>query len=211
MKQTKKEHENGNDRRDGGSTKTMPAVSTRRDHRGGLGYVVDVCSDKIVVERHDFLVGGQSAPAWTVPLPFASARPYGYERRGEFSMPPEFPQGASIEVITSNTENRQGRWAIVVDCVFPSAAIADGTRIYDYELRVVLRDGTVAFSKLYLSPAFAEPRGNEPKTQRFWFDAAILPRNVDCRVEAVARNSFGKGSSAIHSRWLHALEPSVME
>lgn len=205
------DHENGNDCRDGGSIKTMPVIPTRRDHRGGLGYIVDVWSDRIVVERHDFLVGEQTASKWIVPQPFSMERLYAYERRAKISKSPEFPPGASIEVRTSNTENRQGKWVIVVECRFPSAMIVDGTRVYDYELRVVSSNGSVKFSKLYFSPAFAEPRVNEPKAQRFWFGADELPRDIDCRVEAVARNSFGKCSAAIYSRWLHAREPSALE
>ena len=193
-------YENGDANRGGKARNAMPTVPYRRDLRGGQGYVVSVYPQEMVVERVDLEALDSDAPAWVVPLPVAGAKPYDPQVRGKRSVAPEFPADAELRLSTRNTENRQGRWVIVLDCEFPSAAMPDGGRVYDYEIRAVPTDGSDALVKRFLSPAFARMAKDEPARQRFWFDVAELPQDKPYVIEVRARNCFGRASAALVSR-----------
>ena len=193
------QHENGRGDRAGKSTQAMPIIPSRRDLRGGQGYVVNVWTDKIVVERNDIEEGEVGAPAWVVPLPVAKDRPYAAGRRDALEPVPQFPDGAALDVETRNTENRAGNWVIVMNCEFPSAVMPDGHRVFDYEIRAVPKDGSEPLVKYFYSPAYAKMAKFEPKRQRFWFDVAELPQGKEYVVEVRARNCFGKASTPLVS------------
>ena len=186
--------------RTGKATHAMPIVPTRRDLCGGMGYVVSVWPHEMTIERLDLEEGVEAAATWVVPLPTTGERPYDLLKRGERSVPPEFPAGAKLVLSTRNTETRQGKWVIVLDCQFPSATMPDGSRVYDYEIRAVPKDGSAPLVRRFLSPAFAKPAKCEPAMQRFWFDVAALPQGKPYVIEAYARNCFGKVSVALKSR-----------
>ena len=192
-------YENGGGPRDGTSTQAMPQVPTRRDQRGGQGFFVSVYDDRMVVERIDVEEDcAEGAPAWVVPLG-GDERPYGFESRAAASVAPRFPTGATLHVATCNTVNRSGKWIIAMDCRFPAAAMPEGERVYDYEIRAVPKDGSASLVKKFLSPAYAKMAKYEPKTMRFWFDVAELPQGVDYTLEARAFNCFGKASAPLVS------------
>ena len=198
-------HENGGGKRNGTSVQAMPMIPDRRDLRGGQGFFVSVYDDSMVVERIDIEEGGsESAPAWVVPL-VGGERPYGFEFRAEASVAPEFPSGAKLRLDTRNTENRSGKWIIVMNCEFPSAVPPTGERVFDYEIRVVPADGSEPIVKKFLSPAYSRMSKYEPKSQRFWFDVAELPQDVDYVVEARAFNCFGKASRPLVSGVWHSV------
>lgn len=199
-------HENGSDNREGKSKRTMPFITNRLDLRGGQGYVVSVFGSEMVVERRDLEEGVEGAAAWLVPLD--ATRPYGYETRAKTAPAPVFPAGARVRVATANTENRQGHWVIVLDCRFPSATVPDGTRVFDYEIRVVPKDGSAPLVKRFLSPAFAKLPKHEPAQQRFWFDVNELPREKDFVVEVYARGSFETLSAPLVSGVRRAVDPA---
>ena len=193
-------HENGGGKRNGTSTQTMPPIPVRRDLRGGQGYFVSVWPDKMVVERIDFDEGCvEGAPAWVVPLGKGAERPFTLERRTAESVAPRFPDGASLSLSTRNTENRIGKWAIVLNCEFPAAIPAEGMRVFDYEIRAVLPNGSAPLKKRFLSPAYAKMAKYEPKTMRFWFDVAELPQDSAYRIEVRAFSHFGKASAPLVS------------
>jgi len=192
-------YENGEDGRGGASTRAMPFIPNRLDLVGEQGYVVGVYDDRMVVERHDLACGDEAAAAWIVPLPVAGERPYAYESRTKAAPAPVFPSGARVTATTRNTENRQGKWAIVLDCRFPSATMPDGTRVFDYEIRAVPKDGSAPLVKRFLSPAFAKPAADEPAEQRFWFDVKELPRECDYALQVYTRNCFGSYSAPLVS------------
>ena len=148
--------------------------------------------------------GSESAPAWVVPL-VGGERPYGFEFRAEASVAPEFPSGAKLRLDTRNTENRSGKWIIVMNCEFPSAVPPKGGRVFDYEIRVVPKDGSEPMAKKFLSPAYSRMAKYEPKCQRFWFDVAELPQDVDYVVEVRAFNCFGKASRPLVSSVWHSV------
>ena len=198
-------HENGGGKRDGTSVQAMPMIPCRRDHKGGQGYFVSVYDDRMVVERIDIEEGGvEGAPAWIVPL-VGSEKPYGFKTRAAASVAPRFPADAGLVVSTRNTENRMGKWTIVMDCRFPAALVPEGCRVFDYEIRAVPEDGSEPLVKKFLSPAYPLLAKHEPKTMRFWFDVAKLPQDVDYRLEVRAFNCFGKSSEPIVSGIWHSV------
>ena len=198
-------HENGGGKRNGTSVLAMPMIPDRLDLRGGQGYFVSVYDDRIVIERIDIEEDcAEGAPAWIVPLA-GGERPYGFDSRAEASVAPWFPAGAELHAATRNTEDRQGKWAIVMDCRFPAACVPAGCRVFDYEIRAVPADGSKPLAKKFLSPAYSRMAKYEPKTMRFWFNVAELPQDVDYRLEVRAFNCFGKASRPIVSGIWHSV------
>ena len=192
--------ENGEGARNGTSAKAMPMVPARRDLRGGQGYVVNVWADKVVIERWDLEEEESDAPAWVVPLPACrAAKPYGNALRERTEPVPQFPEGAALDLETRNTENRMGKWTIVMNCEFPSAVVPDGSRVFDYEIRAVPKDGSEPLVKRFISPAYAKLAKYEPARQRFWFDVAELPQDREYVIEVRARNCFGKSGAPLVS------------
>lgn len=201
--------ENGGGRRDGKSTQAMPLLPMRRDLRGGQGFLVKVWSDCIAIERVDLEEEASDCPEWVIPLGAGAAKPYDHAVLSKKVPVPEFPAGARVEVETRNTENRSGRWTIVMNCEFPCARIADGFRVYDYEIRAVPLDGSDhAMVKRFVSPAFAKMAKYEPARQRFWFDVAELPQDKRYVLAVTARNCFGRRSKPICSKVLRS-EPGL--
>ena len=191
--------ENGSGARNGTSKQTMPAVPVRRDLRGGQGFFVSVWRDRVVIERWDLEELESDAPDWEVPLPVRTAKPYEPARRMCTEPVPAFPADATLDIETRNTENRSGFWTIVLNCEFPSAVMPRGSRVFDYDIRAVPKDGSKPLVKRFLSPAFAKMAKFEPARQRFWFDVAELPQDKDYRIEVRARNCFGKASAPLVS------------
>ena len=195
-------HENGRKDRTGKATEAMQAIPVRPDLRGGEGFVVNVWPDRIVVERRDLEEDGEEgAPEWLIPL--NADKPFAFGGRESQEPVPAFPVGACLDVETRNTENRKGHWVIVMNCEFPSAIVPSGHRVFDYEIRAVLTDGTVAMTKRFLSPAYAKMAKYEPARQRFWFDVADLPEGQDYVIEVRARNCFEMCSQPLVSNVWH--------
>lgn len=204
-----KSYENGEAKRDGSSKLAMPMEPARRDLRGGQGYLVNVWSDRVEIERWDLEEEDSDSPAWVVPLPACRAgSPLADDVRRQREPVPEFPAGSELDLETRNTENRQGKWAIVLNCEFPSARMPVGSRVLDYEIRVVPKDGSAPLVKRFVSPAYAKMARFEPARQRFWIDTAELPKNVAFAVEVRARNSFGCAGEPLVSEFPSALHAS---
>lgn len=195
-------YENGSGNRLGKSKKAMQVVPYRRELRGGQGYVVNVWEDKIAIERVDLEEEASDAPEWVIPLPAcrSAAKPFDNAVRAKTEPVPEFPCGAALTVDTRNTENRSGHWVIVMNCVFPSAKMPSGSRVFDYEIKAVPKDGSAPVVKRFVSPAFAKMAKFEPAMQRFWFDVAELPQDKEYVLEVRARNCFGVSSAPLVSK-----------
>ena len=192
-------HENGPGDRKGRATQTMPPIPVRRDLRGGEGLLVSVWSDAIVLERLDMEELEPGAPEWVVPLPLGRTKPFAHGVRDAREPVPAFPRGATLALETRNTENRVGRWTIVLNCEFPSAVVPDGHRVFDYEIRAVPKDGSKPLVRRFFSPAYAKHPKYEPERQRFWFDVADLPQDKPYVVEVRAFNCFDKAGAPLVS------------
>ena len=73
---------------------------------------------------------------------------------------------------------------------FPSAKACKG-RVFDYEVRAEMEDGSVAVVKRFLAPAFYRLERDEPACQRFAIDAKELPERGKYRLRVYPRNCFG--------------------
>ena len=197
-------HENSGAKRDGTATNAMPAIPVRRDLEGTQALFVNVYEDRIVVERLDVEADGiEAAPSWIVPL--SGAKPFAPSEAERRVPVPAFPADAEVKCQTRNTENRQGKWTIVMTCEFPSAVVPEGWRVFDYEIRAVPKDGSKPLVKKFLSPAYHKLPACEPDSQRFWFDVSELPQDKDYVIEVRACNCFGRASAPIvASRIFHS-------
>ena len=74
---------------------------------------------------------------------------------------------------------------------FPAAKAVPVARAFDYELRAVLADGSVAVMKRFLSPAFHKLKEDEPDRLTFWMNVLDLPQDADYHIEVYPRNCFG--------------------
>ena len=82
---------------------------------------------------------------------------------------------------------------------FPSARARNG-RVFDYEVRVEMADGATPVVKRFLAPAFYRLERDEPKTQRFLFNAMDLPERGKYVFCVYPRNCFGAYGRPIKSK-----------
>ena len=185
-------YENGADVRNGKTTLSMPMIPARFRMEEPQGLVVTVYQDRMEMERYDFKWFVHTAPTWNVPLPLAdSSRPYSFSSHSARIPTPEFPPKAKLSLFTRNTETRGGKWQIVLVAGFQAAKAVAEARAFDYELRAVLKDGSVAVVKRFLSPAFHKMKEDEPDRLTFWMNVLELPQDVEYHIEVYPRNCFG--------------------
>ncbi len=184
-----KGYENGSDVRNGKSTLVMQKIPSRINLEEAQGYLVSVHDDRLEVERHDFEQHADVG-TWVIPWPPAD-KPFTLENAAAREAVPQFPDGAKLKTYTVNCDNRAGKWAIALSLDFP-AATGRGFRAFDYEVRAVLADGTVAKVKRFLSPAFHKLPQDEPGQMQFRWDVAELPQDIPYTLEVYPRNAFGK-------------------
>ena len=182
-------YENGTDVRNGASHLAMPKIASRPNLEEAQGYFVSVYDTHMLVERRDFEQGQNVAP-WLVPLPTQAEKPFAFKATEAREIVPQFPAGAALKTYTRNTDTRGNKWAIVMNFEFPAAKGRDW-RAFDYEVRAVLADGTVALMKRFLSPAFHKLAHDEPNLMRFWCNVDELPQDMPYHFEVFPRNCFG--------------------
>ena len=216
-------YENGFDKRNGKSKRSMQILPSRRNLNEAQGYVVSVFDGRMEIERRDFTEGVEAAPAWIVPLPAAAGSRYAPANSRKLTPVPQFPANAAVRTHTSNFETRNYSWTIMMMLEFPSAH-ARGGRVFDYEVRAEMEDGSVAAVKRFLSPAFYKLERDEPNIQSLAFDAMDLPERGRYRLRVYPRNCFGDCGRPISSavleskpgkdkaqRWEKTLSGSVFE
>ena len=196
-------YENGSDKRNGKSSLSMPVIPARQFLREAQGYVVSVFDDRMEVERRDFTEGVEAAPAWIVTPPAAAASRYAFANSKKRTPVPQFPKEASVKTYTSNFETRNFSWTIKMMVEFPSAKARDG-RVFDYEVRAEMADGTVAMTKRFLAPAFYRLERDEPSVQCFAIDARDLPEYGKYRLRVYPRNCFSVCGNPIESEVLES-------
>ena len=198
-----KGYENGSDLRNGTSVKSMDILPARRNLERAQGYVVSVYDDRMEVERRDLAEGVEAAPAWIVTPPAADASRYAFAQSSKRTPVPQFPADASVKTYASNFDTRNAKWTIMMMLEFPSAHAKKG-RVYDYEVRIEMLDGTVAGVKRFLAPAFYKLECEEPERQQFAVDAMELPETGKYRLKVYPRNCFGACGSPIESAVLES-------
>ena len=191
-------YENGSDNRKGTANRSMKRLPSRDYLKEAQGFVVSVFDDRMEVERRDFTEGVEAAPAWIVTPPAAAASKYAFGNSCKRTPVPQFPSGASVKTYTSNFDTRNGHWAIMMMLDFPSAVARNG-RVFDYEVRAEMEDGSVAAVKRFLAPAFYRLERDEPERQLFAFNAMDLPEVGKYRLRVYPRNCFGMAGRPIES------------
>ena len=191
-------YENGGAKRNGKCDLSMQCVPAREFLREAQGYVVSVFDDRMEIERRDFTEGVEAAPAWIVTPPMADKSRYAFANSKKLTPVPQFPEGASVKTYTSNFETRSYNWAVMMVLEFPTARVRKG-RVFDYEVRAELEDGTVAMTKRFLAPAFYRLERDEPSVQRFAVNAMALPECGKYRLRVYPRNCFGVCGKPIES------------
>lgn len=194
-----KGYENGSDSRKGNPTASMHMVPARANLERAQGYVVSVFDGHMEIERRDFAAGIEAAPAWIVTPPTAASKPFAFENSSKRTPVPQFPDGASLKAYISNSEDRDGHWAIMMMLDFPSAKARNG-RVFDYEVRIEMEDGSVPVVQRFLAPAFYKLEREEPKMQSFAFNAKHLPETGKYRFRIYPRNCFGACGKPIESK-----------
>ena len=198
-----KGYENGSDKRNGSSKLSMPIIPSRQYLKEAQGYLVSVFDDRMEIERRDFTEGVEAAPAWIVTPPAAAASRYSFAKSEKRTPVPQFPAGSEVKTYTSNFETRNFSWTIMMMLEFPSAKACKG-RVFDYEVRAEMEDGSVAVVKRFLSPAFYRLERDEPACQRFAIDAKELPERGKYRLRVYPRNCFGVCGRPIESKVLES-------
>lgn len=192
-------YENGSDSRKGDPKASMIKIPSRPEFKEAQGFFVSVYGDRMEVERRDFTEGVEAAPAWIVTPPTAQQKPFSFENSSGRTPVPEFPAGARLDAHVCNTEDRDGHWAIMMKLEFPSAKARKG-RVFDYEARVEMEDGSVPVVRRFLAPAFYMLERDEPAEQSFLFNAKDLPESGRYRFRVYPRNCFGACGRPIQSK-----------
>ena len=196
-------YENGSDKRNGSAKLSMQIIPARQYLKEAQGYLVSVFDDRMEIERRDFTEGVEAAPAWIVTPPAAAASRYSFANSEKRTPVPQFPTGASVKTYVSNFETRNFSWTIMMMLEFPSARACKG-RVFDYEVRAEMEDGSVAVVKRFLAPAFYRLERDEPACQRFAIDAKELPERGKYRLRVYPRNCFGVCGRPIESKVLES-------
>ena len=196
-------YENGYDKRDGKSKRSMPIIPARQFLKEAQGYVVSVFGDRMEIERRDFTEGAEAAPMWIVTPPAGAESRYAHANSRKRTPVPQFPAGAAVRTYTSNFETRNHCWTIKMMLDFPSAR-AKGGRVFDYEVRAEMEDGSVAVVKRFLAPSFYRLERDEPESQSFAIVAMDLPERGRYRLRVYPRNCFGDCGKPIESAVLES-------
>ena len=192
-------YENGGDSRKGDPKTSMPKIPARPKFEEAQGYVVSVFDNRMEIERRDFTHGVEAAPAWIVTPPTADSKPFAFENSFKRTPVPQFPADATLKTYIANTEDRDGHWAIMMMLDFPSAKAHKG-RVYDYEVRIEMENGSIPVVKRFLAPAFYKLERDEPAFQSFAFNAKDLPEVGRYRFRVYPRNCFGACGRPIESK-----------
>ena len=192
-------YENGGDSRNGKPTASMQKLPARPNLEEAQGFVVSVFDNRMEIERRDFTHGVEAASAWIVTPPTVDSRPFAFDNSIRRTPVPQFPAGASLKTRIANTEDRDGHWAIMMMLDFPSAKARKG-RVYDYEVRIEMEDGSTPVVKRFLAPAFYKLERDEPAVQSFAFNVKDLPEIGRYRFRVYPRNCFGSCGRPIESK-----------
>jgi len=202
--QTEAGYENGwssGDRPTSEPARQMAHLAADGDVAQGL--FVTVYDDRMIVERREFLHGGEVAAPWIVNFPNDGEA--AYERRA--ARPTESPRfGATASVTARETEgkDRDGKATrqIVVTC--PAASDGAEPRPYAYEFRAILTKGfvtrTVASKRVFSPRAYLAAAFDEGPVTCV-FAKSEIPSDHDTVVfEVVPVDAFGRFGAPIRSK-----------
>lgn len=184
----------------------MPEVDKFSEKQGLL---FSVYTDRMVVERRDFVDDGALGAPWIVPLA-TTERPYDFAVRSRCGKAPRFAPDAKVSVAGPlDGKDRKGRATRQIVVSFPSALQGEGlTRAFDYEVAAELAECDVvriAKAKRVHSPGFFRKPECESSEVKCVFSldeiatrraSYLVPR---LRFAVRAADSFGNMGEPIYS------------
>ena len=169
------------------------------------GMLVEVYEDRMVLVRREFRWEGSLGDDWVIPLRFDGSNPASEANRKKKERPPRYPKGAKVKVNSFECANRKGEKVPCFDVIVPQANVEKATRPFQYELRIVLEDGTVFGTRKLLTPGYNMPA----ETVDCYCPVSIpiaksqLPQDKSFRFEVVPMSSLGTRGEALASELLH--------
>ena len=176
-------------------------------HSGHQGMILRVYDDRMVFERRDFEDLGLLGDDWVVPLPSAEPMPFAYAKRAAASVPPQFPQGAALEVRMTKGKNRGGKKVKavkqpVLEITIPPANGKKGARALDFALRITGENGKTDDRYVFAESFYRSESGGAANVPTVCSLAANrLKARGKLRIEVSPRNSFGKAGSPISANF----------
>ena len=174
------------------------------------GLVMRVYSDRIDLERRDFVWGESMGPDWSIPLPVAGMKPYAYAERAKSFGAPEFAADAAVTFGEADGLTQDGTPMRRVIVRFPCANAAK-TRVYRYEVSATLVSEDLELpvrSKMILAPDHHLPpvRTGLPAEMHFAFSE--LPTNAHIRFDVTPVSCFNARGRTLKAKtnWIHEVE-----
>ena len=182
-----------------------------RPQDGKHAMVCRVYRDRVVFERRDFANGLSLGDDWVAPIP-AKADPF--SARAARSVPPEFEEGAAVDVSKGTATDRRGKCMDALYVSFPNVFASFGrARAFDFEVQLQEMDVDtvkVRRTKRVYSPGYYKGEAADEKTVTCPFAVSDLPfpngrldpsRGRRWRFVVRPCDSFGNKGNAICTKW----------
>ena len=169
---------------------------------GKEGMLVDVCADRLVIRRRDFVFDRSLGDDWTVPLPATADTPFAFAARAKKRAAPEFDAGSKVTVQVSDEapscarSDTEGPYVLVT---FPAAKTVAKCRTFKYHLRALDADGKELLARQIMAPGFNLPEAECALPAECLFLASEFPLSVAVRFEVAAAECFGRCGKPIVS------------
>ena len=170
---------------------------------GKEGMIVDVCADRLVIRRRDFVFDRSLGDDWTVPLPAACDSPFAYAARAKKRAAPAFASDAKVVVRVTDERpscartDTEGPYVLVT---FPAAKTVAKCRAFKYHVRALDADGNDELAaRQIMAPGFNLPEEECALPAECLFLASDFPPAAEVRFEVRASECFGRMGDAIVS------------
>ena len=186
--------------RGGDPFKIMGKMKTGDGHQG---MIVSVYDDRMEFDRRDFEDLGRLGENWVVPLPAADPMPFTVARRAAASIPPQFPEGAALEVRKTTGRNRGGKGVKaekvpVLEITIPPANGKAGARALDYAIKIGGENGAMDERCVFAEAFYRSESGGKANVPTVCkLPMKRLKAKGKLKIDVFARNSFGKAGTPI--------------
>lgn len=174
---------------------------------GRQGMLMTVYSDRIVLERREFVYDEKLGDDWVIPLPFAAGKaPFSYAIQADRNPVPAFPAGSKATVSRATGNDRYGVSQMQTTVHFPNVLTKNaGVRAFDYEVQLEMQEMDVVrvmLTKRVMSPAFYLGEGREPAEATCVFGEKEVPQHRKFRFVVRPCNCFSRKGDPIYSDWM---------
>ena len=175
----------------------MPLIFMDDSRQGMLWRVF---SDRIVVQKREFLSDTDLSDNWVLPLPAAESKPFAFAEHAKHFNAPQFPAGASLvvegaKVHPRGAQNGQGDLD-GVKITIPAAVVDKNARAYRF--RVTAASAAGKKTKLVLAEGFNHPATSAKAKSVSWcaFSRAELPAG-EVTFTVTPENCFRKAGTPL--------------